>query len=819
MVLLMLSALVHGFAQPVHLRGIVVDGHTLEGVPYASITLIQQGVNTVSDSSGHFHFMLPSNFMNDSLLVSYIGYETYGITITRHDLDTAIIIGLARGGNMREVMIKASVNKGLYLWKKIMAKKPYNDRYQLDNFGYEAYNKLEIEIKHFNLNRVKKNILLKPFSFITEPLSQLTTEEGSLPAYLVETLSDYAYQRDPKKYAEHIRASNTRGFINESMGRLLGVMKQNVNIYSNYINVFDRNFISPFNDRADNYYRFSVPDTQTISDKKIFHFVFRPKNPGQNTFEGDAWVIGGSFQILRISLYLSKNANINYISRVSIFQEFAPVNDSMHFLARDKFFADFQVLGKKSLVLTGRKTTSYRNIRINSHSIRDALNDQKIEERITSSPNYIGQPDSAWAKLRHDSLSQHEAAVYATIDQLLVDPKYTRLQDNFKFLGSGYKNIGNYEIGKWYSLVSGNQWEGMRFRLDAGTNKGFHKNIHLHSYLAYGTRDEEFKGQVEAYCILQRKPNWLRLHASYMDDVDNGISHYGEAGADNVFSLAVRKPNSTRKFLRVKDLRFEIYKEWGKGFSSELFISQQKYTPLQNLPSKINFPVSNGEPLNNFEIALKMRFAYLETFITGDFFRYAVRSKYPIVEFTFAKAFTGVNSSAYNYTKIAASIKDEIKISPLGSLEYQVFAGKINGTLPFTFLENHAGNDLYYYYKDAFNLMYRFEYISDRYAGFRLEHQTGPGIFRFTALTRKLKWRQFWNFKAMWGSLSNENRSLNNATSFFRTLDNNPYMEAGTGIDNIFRIFRLDMVWRIAAPHSTENVSRFGVFGSLRFHF
>lgn len=806
-------------AQSITISGIIRDAHTQEPIGYASVYMPASGIGKTSDSSGFFSFHL-NNLITDTLVVSYVGYEVFKMPVSQLNDTIPIDIQLIRGGANTAVVVKASVNKGLFLWRKIMSKKQQYNRYNLLNFGYEAYNKLEIDIKNFNVDRVKNNILLKPFSFIITPLAEVSETEGFLPAYLIESISDYAYQRSPKRYYENIKASNTRGFINESMGKLMGVMKQNVNIYSNFVNVMDKDFIGPFNDNADNYYTFSVPDTQLLNGNKIFHFVFRPKRPGQNTFEGDAWVMGGSFQIQKISLYLGKEANINYIDRISVFQEFLPINDTMIFLHRDKFFADFRVLGKKSLTLTGRKSTSYKNIVINSDSLTDLFKNQSIEELLTTDTGFTQKTDSTWNTIRHDSLSKHEKAIYTTIDNLLQDPKYQRLQNNFKFLGSGYKNFGNIEVGKWFSLVSGNQWEGARFRLDLGTNKGFNKNIHLHTYLAYGTRDKKFKGQAEAYWIIKRKPNWLRLHVSYANDVDNGISQYGEISADNVFSLAIRKPNSTRKFLQAKDLRFEVYKDWGKGFSTELFGSQQQYTPLQNLPLKNNFPVSSGEALTNFELAIKIRFAYLEQFITGDFFRYSTGNKYPVAEILFAKGIPGFFNSAYRYTKYSASIRDVIKISPYGKLTYKVYAGKINGTLPFTFLENHSGNDLYYYNSGAFNLMYRFEYISDKYAGINIEHNIGSGLFRFIPITRKLKWRQFWNVKTLWGSLSDKNKALNNTTSFFKTLDGKTYMEVGTGIDNVFKILRFDFVWRVLpTPLPAKNVSRFGIFGSFQFKF
>ena len=74
-------------------------------------------------------------------------------------------------------------------------KKLYN-RYGLTNFGYEAYNKLEVDIKNFNAGKAKKSILLKPFSFVFDNIDSLSEKEPFLPAYLLESVSDYSYQRE-----------------------------------------------------------------------------------------------------------------------------------------------------------------------------------------------------------------------------------------------------------------------------------------------------------------------------------------------------------------------------------------------------------------------------------------------------------------------------------------------------------------------------------------------------------------------------------------------------------------------------------------------
>ena len=113
--------------------------------------------------------------------------------------------------------------------------------------------------------------------------------------------------------------------------------------------------------------------------------------------------------------------------------------------------------------------------------------------------------------------------------------------------------------------------------------------------------------------------------------------------------------------------------------------------------------------------------------------------------------------------------------------------------------------------------MNKYEFLSDKYLGLSLEHNFGNGLFKYIGLTRKMKLRQFWNMKAITGSLSDKNKTLNFVGNYpFKALDNKFYLEAGTGIDNIFKMFRLDFVWRLApTPLPSNQSSRFGVFGSF----
>jgi len=137
-------------------------------------------------------------------------------------------------------------------------------------------------------------------------------------------------------------------------------------------------------------------------------------------------------------------------------------------------------------------------------------------------------------------------------------------------------------------------------------------------------------------------------------------------------------------------------------------------------------------------------------------------------------------------------------------------------------LEIHPGNEYYYYNKYAFQMMNNYEFLSNEYAGFNLEHNLGGGIFNRIPVLKKLKWRQFWTAKGVVGSLSRDNELLNFNKGYpFRSLQGNPYLELGTGVSNILQIFRIDFVWRVTPqPLPEESKSKyFGIFGSVKFEF
>ncbi len=809
-------------AQNKRLSGVVKDKQSDEPIPFASVVFKLSKKGVLTDSAGRFSVDFDGVKNTDSITVQSVGYKILTLPVSSFKDSNAVatfkIEVLPPSG---EAIVKSKYNRALWFWKKIMANKEKNNRTRWDNYSYEIYNKIEMDLNNVKKEKLQKNLITKPLSFVLSYVDTSEEHVAYLPVYLSETLSDYYYQKAPERIHEVIKATRTNGVENESLIKELGGMYQNVNVYNNFIPVFNKDFISPFNSNGDNYYKFKLADTAYLSGKRLVHFRFSAKRKGENTFEGDCWVNDTSFALQKVTLRPSPDANINFIEGLSIIQEYRLINDSIWFLYKDRFVADIAPIGNGKLGIKGRKTATYEHIKLNdTTTVNDIAKTKKIQQ-VDLVPNTQDLPDSFWQKNRHEQLDKNEKAVYAVLDTLNKNKTYLFYKNTAEAFMKGTFDVGNLRFGPWYYWVSGNYWEGARFRFDVSTNRGFNKKLFLTGYAAYGTKDGVFKGGGEVKYLFN-KDYWTFLSFRYKNDLDNGQVNYDQLGTDNIFATLFRRPGIPFKFQQLEKKELEFYKESPKGFGVGLTLVSKKYDALLNLPGKEWYPQKGVDPFNTFESVLHFRWAHLERNLITNFHRISLGSLYPILDLKYTKGWTKVLNSNYDYHKVDFSITHLFKISPYGEVHYNFFAGKVIGTLPYQMLDILPGNEVYYYSQFSFNLMQRFEYLTDQYAGFNVEHNFGPGIFKYIPITRKMKFRQFWSAKGIVGSLSDANKQMNFVGNYpYRSLDNKPYIELGTGVDNIFKFFRVDFVWRVASPPpiNGELRDKFGIFASFRFQF
>ncbi len=807
-------------------KGIIRDAMTEEIIPFATVFFPNSAIGKKTNDDGTFEFDLKT-LPNDTLIVSVLGYAKKKIVLNKNEYTYYFNVELETDVHkIKEVVIRYDKNPGWTLIKKVIANKEINNYDKAANYSYEVYNKLELDINKIPKGAFNKNPVLKDFSFINKYIDTTSEEKPFLPLFLTESISDYYYQKKPKKTREFIKGSRTSGYKNSSVQTLLGSMYQNINVYSNSIDVFDVKFISPIADNAGFYYSYEITDTQKIDGLECYHVFFTAKRKGDRVFDGDIWIHENDYALKMANLTLGKDQNINWVNKVSLFQEFKLYDDTLWFLIKDKFYVDFLITQKgNSPSYMGKKTTTYKNIIVNNPKNISILEDKKIKENIVINNEALDRNENYWNDVRHDSLSKNEKAIYKMIDTIQSLPVYKKYYNTIYFLSTGIKEFGPLEIGSLYNLYSRNPIEGTRVRLNLGTTPKLFKNIYLNGYVAYGFNDNRFKYNANALWLLKRKPR-MYLFASIKSDIDNSISFYDNnvSSFDNIFNTSFRKKGVPWKLAFVEQKRFEFFNEFHNGFKQMLSFEHKKFSPYSPLPYQGIFEANdkNNTTITTAEIGLELRFDYLERFIEGNYYRTSLGTKYPAVKLYLGLGLKDIFQSQYQYQKIRFAISDYQAIRSMGGISYTFFAGKILGTLPYPILEVHPGNEFYFYNGRTFNMMNRFEYISDTYVGLFLEHTMGPLFFKYIPQVKKMKLRTFWTAKGAYGKLSTENQLLNQNKGYdFQTLSKSPYFELGTGIENIFRIFRVDFVWRVMPERvSTDTPARkFGIFGSFKFAF
>lgn len=819
-----------------NLHGRVMNDFTKEAVPFASVYWKKAGFGGNTDSAGNFVLKMSHNLV-DTIVVSYVGFADVYKQVRNDRKDTsALELVLHDLKQSNTVEVKSKFNKGLRWWKLIVANKAKNNPYKYHNYAYELYNKMELDINNVSRKYFTDKKLLKPFTFLLDNIDSTSDHKPFLPVYMTEALSDYYYSVDPHKIREEIKAAKTDGMKNESMLQFIGGINQKVNVYENFTNAMGKEFISPLSDVGDKYYNYKGADTQYISGQRYLHLLFTPKRDGENTFSGDCWIHGGNWGIYKINLNISATANINYVNRLSIVQEFGLRSDSAWMFAKDKTVIDFTPFGKEKLSFIARRTSTYKNVRVNDPSIDQKLATNSQKEEVIVAENAREKDKQFWENERHEDLSVNEKKVYKMMDTIKTIPAFIRYTKILTFVFDGHKKFGAIEIGPWYKWFSGNQLERFRMRFDLGTTEEFSKNLRLHGYLAYGFRDAKLKGRFD---VTYKVPGdqGLTLFGSYTHDLDNGRTRYNDEDitTDNIFSQLIRRKGVPQKFLGVDEVKLAVTKEWKSKFSVQPFFTRTEYQTFNPLPTVTSLLHPSQDHIISSEVGMRLRYAPGERTFSRHRKEVKLKSNMPIFEVRGAWSIKGIFGSEYQFLRAGVNISQTTRIPRWGKINYMLYGGNIftKQSLPFMLLEMHPGNEVYYYNRQSFNLMNRFEYVSDRFAGINMEHNIEKKFLNLIPFMRKSNMRQFWNFKSVWGELTDMSRALNRIEYYneyrLRSLRGGFYTEIGTGFENIFKILRIDLVWRNAPLRNIpagfnpqlfkSNTNDFGVFGSVRLQF
>lgn len=800
-------------AQQTKIRGKVTDQLTNEPIPFATIVFKGTTIGTNTDMDGNY--LLSTDAPGDSVVCTLVGYKTVKMRVKKGQDQVINIVLKASKVELQEVEIKAGENPANIIFRQIIKHKYENDHTNLKSFQYEVYNKLEFDLTNIS-EKMKKNKLLKPFAFVWDNIdSSETNSKPFLPFFISETLSDIYFRSSPQSKQEVIKASKVSGLENASVTQFLGDMYQRVNVYDNFIELFGKGFISPASDLGLVYYRYYLLDSAFLDNQWCYKMKFKPRRPQELTFSGDFWVHDTTFAIKKISMRIAHDANINWVEDMAIVQEYTRVQDTTWMLSRDMLVLDFAAR-QEGMSFIGRKSTTYKDIKVNPEIPDEIFKGTEIirvnEEALKKSADF-------WDENRHDSLAEREQKIYHMVDTIKTLPAFKTYVELITLFFTGYKDIGLIELGPYYTVYSANPIEGNRFRIGMRTSDDLSTKIQLEGYLAYGLKDERFKYMGSAKFKISDSPRQF-AGAQYRFDVEQLGQSDNAFQDDNILSSIFRRNPATKlNTSRLQKIWYEV--EWFPGLSNKVTLTHNEFHPLGDLD--VSYFTNEDKTLvkNTFQttqLSMFMRFAFREKFVAGKVDRISLGSEYPTIQINYTKGIKGFLDGDFDYHKLSIRVDDRLKLNPFGYTYWVLSAGRTWGKVPYPLLEIHPGNETYFYDYAAFNMMNFFEFVSDYYlSGFATHHFDGFFLDKIPLL-RKLKWREVAQVKAVWGELGNSNLNLQANQSLFFSLNKKPYVEAGVGVENIFKILRVDFLWRMSYLENPD-ISKFGIRGSFQLTF
>ncbi|MCH2215251.1 MAG: DUF5686 and carboxypeptidase regulatory-like domain-containing protein [Flavobacteriales bacterium] len=807
-VALLVLASSHLVAQKTIVYGSVFDVETNEPLPFVNVAFQGSKVGTTTDLDGNFR--IETYYAEDSLVASFIGYKPKAFRVVK-DKSQEINFALQEGSvSLKEVVVNAKdfENPAHILLKKIIKNKKVNNREKLDSYEYETYNKIEFDLNNLS-EKFTERKLFQSFDFIFDNIDS-TGEKVSLPFFMTESISDYYYNRSPKGRKEIIHATKVSGINNESISQFLGQMYQDVNIYQNSLAIFGKNFVSPISDYGLVFYKYYLVDSAYIDNKWCYRLDFLPKNETELVFEGHFWVNDTTYAIKEVDANILPSANINFIEDLHVRHEYDEVEPEVWMLKREVLLADFSLV-KSEMGFYGKKVTTYKDFVINEPKDKEFYSGA---EHVIVKTEINAMEEDFWVENRHEVISDEQQAIYDMVDSLKTNKVFMTYVDIVNFLVQGYWVDGKIEYGPIFTFLSYNAVEGLRPKFGLRTSNEFSKRLLLEGYVAYGTKDERFKYMFGGQYFISKKPRQV-IGAYFMDDYEliGQVPNY--FSRDHFIQiLTVRNPQD--RLILNKQARIYTNRTWFSGFSTLLEFRRREMASKGSWNFEKEDLVGGETIIRDVtniistEVSLGVRFAYRENFVEGEFERISLGSYWPIVNVRMDFGLKGVLDSEYEYQKLTLSATDKIPFGPFGTMKYSLEGGKTWQPLPYPLQFVHSGNESFFYNSDAFNTMNFFEFVSDRYIWLRAEHHFEGFFFNKIPLFKRLKWREIVGLNGIYGAFNDANIEEMLLPDLTYTFDDGPFAEAYLGIDNIFRFFRVDAIWRLTYLDN-PNVPRFGL--------
>ncbi len=822
------------------LTGVVVNAHDGTPVPFANVFYEKVKRPVQTDTEGKFS--IP--FRRDRLYISSIGYDTKTIRTTNADtldirlVPNATLIQEASVTGKRKKYSRKN-NPAVEMMKKVIAAKKKSDLRQHDYYSFDKYAKItlafnEITDKVFQEGKFKRMPFLKDHVEVCNETGKLI-----LPVSVDETVSREIYRKSPESEKTLVTGQRTNG-INEllSTGEILTTMAKDfftdVDIYEEDIDLLQARFTSPIaTNGAIRFYRYFIEDTVMVDNDKCFELSFTPNNPQDFGFTGMLYVMADStWRIKRAVLGLPQRSNVNFVESMRISQTFTQLPTGEQVMTSDDMIVQLKILDfiQKGQV---RRTAEYSNFSFTP--IPDKA--FKFKGDIHVDANAQMRDEEFWEQHRSETLTHSESRMDAFIRNLQNIKGFKPILfvgkafiENFVETSTDPKKPSKVDIGPVNTMITHNEVDGLRLRFSAQTTANLHPNLFLRSYIAYGFKDERWKGLGEVTWSFNKKVYLPRefpvnnLTFTYNRDVMSPSDRFLPTDKDNVFVSF--KWTKVDHMMYYENFRLLWDKEWANGLRINLKLSTERDQPTaalfyQKMDGKgqpTADPTLWKKSLRTTDATVSLDYRPGVTWINTKQRRISTNNDAPRITISHTTGVKGVLGNDYTFNRSEASFYKRVWLASWGRIDMTLKAGAQWNKVPFPLLITPMANLSYVRQTDHFSLIDNMEFLNDRYASLMVDWDLSGKIFNRIPLLRRLKWREYIGCNVLWGTLTSKNnpfleKNANDSRLFYfpghfnadgtfdylsRPMDRRkPYVEVVAGIHNIFKLLHVEYVRRL----------------------
>lgn len=802
-----------GWARATRLTGTVRDekGHALA---YASILVKGTTRGVTAGSDGRYSIELsPGQY---TIVCQYVGYGRQERSVTVGAAELRVDFQLSpQQLSMAAVVVRPGGEDPAYAIIRHAIRKRRDYENPLDSFTCEAYIKTLIRTRGL------------PKKIFGQRIGESDKKEMGVDSagkgiiYLSESLTKVAYKRPNKIKLEVLsgRESGSNGF-----GFTIPTF---INFYTNNVNALGgpmspRGFVSPIADGALNYYRYKFLGSYFVDGQEINEIEVIPRRKFEPVFSGKIDIMEGSWRIYSLDLRLVRESQLQILDTLEIRQIHAPVavGGDVWLVKNQVIYFTFDIFGIDAV---GNFLNVYNNYDVTPVFRR------KFFDRVLMRYDTAGNKKTKayWDSVRPVPLEPDEKINYTIRDSIYAYDRdlmgTTRNRDSLlkkqghvtagQLLFTGFDRSDfrqprplHYSLDPLPGKLNYNTVEGIGMEASGSIRKtlGGERELGLLPHIRYGFHNTHLNPWAELTLT-------HRNFSMQGGDESSSRMRWGLAGGKQVAQFNPDDPISPgmnslytlldkRNYMKIYEKYFvslSAAKRLDNGMRLNVRAGYEDRMPISNTTSYSlikfddraftpNYPVEKlNAPFMRHQAVLttaSLEYQPGQRFIEFPDRKISIGSKYPTFMLSYTKGWEGVLGSDVNFDKWQFSVWDGMNFKLLGLLRYKfAIGGFLNTRLVYIQDYQHFdGNQTIAasQYLNSFQLApyYSNSTTASFYATGHLEHHFNGLLTNKIPLFRRLNWNL-----------------VGGANAFYVRYDNH-YEEMFWGLENIFKLIRVDWV-------------------------